>query len=210
MRRMPWPAYLWPGLPQLARDGNWAALAVAVAAAAMLNAVLLGTWFWSDVFAPAPHIICWVFLGVAWGISAGYGAWTDRRQAAAEAHSAEKGPAEKSAGKIFSSALEEYLKGNWFEAERKLNILLRRDEHDLEARLLLATLLRHTKRFDDATHQLNLLVRLDGAHGWALEIQREGELLTEAREGTITSVNAELESKETIECTNDSPTAPER
>ena len=79
MRRMPWPVYLWPGLPQLARDGNWAALAFAVAAAALLNAVLLGTWFWTDMFAPALRIICWVFLGVAWSVSAGYWAWTDRR-----------------------------------------------------------------------------------------------------------------------------------
>lgn len=186
MRRMPWPAYLWPGLPQLARDGNWAALAFAVAAAGLLNAVLLGTCFWTDAFAPALRIISWVFLGVAWSISVGYGAWIDRRQAA---------PPKKNAGKIFAEALEDYLKGNWFEAERKLNLLMRRDEHDLEARLLMATLLRHTKRFDDATHQLNLLVRLDGAHRWALEIHREGELLMEARERSITSVNSEHESK---------------
>jgi hypothetical protein len=186
MRRMPWPAYLWPGLPQLARDGNWAALAFAVAASAVLNAVLLGTWFWTDLFAPPLRIIGWVFLGAAWSISVGYWAWTDRRQAAV---------AEKSSGKIFEEALEDYLKGNWFEAERKLNLLLRRNEHDLEARLLTATLMRHTKRFDDATHQLNLLVRLDGAHRWALEIHREGELLMEARKSTITSVNSEQESK---------------
>ena len=161
-------------------------MAFAVAAAAMLNAVLLGTWFWTDLFAPELRIISWGFLGVAWSISVGYWAWTDRRQAAAS---------EKTGGKNFEEALEDYLKGNWFEAERKLNVLLRRDEHDLEARLLMATLLRHTKRFDDATHQLNHLVRLDGAHRWALEIHREGELLTEARKNTITSVNSEHESK---------------
>ena len=101
----------------------------------------------------------------------------------------------KAGGRLFEEALEDYLKGNWFEAERKLNLLMRRDEHDLEARLLMATLLRHTKRFDDATHQLNLLVRLDGAQRWALEIHREGELLMEARKHTITSVTTEHESK---------------
>jgi hypothetical protein len=186
MRRMPWPAYFWPGLPQLARDGNWAALTVAVVAALLLNAVFLGTWFWTDLFDPGLRIICWVLLGTAWCVSAGYWAWTDSRQVAAS---------EKAGGKVFEEAQEDYLKGNWFEAERKLNSLMRRDEHDLEARLLMATLLRHTKRFDDATHQLNLLVRLDGAHRWALEIHREGELLTEARKHTITSVNTEHESK---------------
>jgi hypothetical protein len=186
MRRMPWPAYLWPGLPQLARDGNWTALAFALAAAALLNAVLLGTWFWTDLFDPTLRIIVWVFLGAAWSVSLAYWAWTDRRQAAVSA---------KAGGLGFESALEDYLKGNWFEAERKLNTLLRCDEHDVEARLLIATLLRHTKRFDDATHQLNLLVRLDGAQRWALEIHREGELLREARKDSITSVNSEHESK---------------
>ena len=189
MRRMPWPAYLWPGLPQLARDGNWAALAVAVAAAAMLNAVLLGTWFWTDLFAPG-H--AYNLLGLP---GSGLERFRRLRGLDRPAGTPAAASSEKTGGRIFEEALEDYLKGNWFEAERKLNLLLRRDEHDLEARLLMATLLRHTKRFDDATHQLNLLVRLDGAHRWALEIHREGELLTEARKSTITSVNSEHESK---------------
>ena len=153
MRRMPWPAYFWPGLPQLARDGNWAALAVAVAAAVLLNVVLLGTCVWTEFVAPAPRIICWVFLGAAWIAAIGYWTWRDRQRAVVVGHSNDK---------TFEKALAEYLKGNWFEAERTLSILLCRDEHDIEARLLMATLLRHTKRFDDATHQLNILVRLDG------------------------------------------------
>ena len=207
MRRMPWPVYLWPGLPQLARDGNWAALAFAVAAAAILNVVLLGTWFWTDLFAPAPRIIVWILLTIAWSISVGYWAWTDRP---GHPRSGSAATAEKTGEDIFREALKDYLKGNWFDAERKLNVLLRREEHDVEARLLLATLLRHRKRFDEATHQLNLLVRLDGAHRWALEIRHEGELLGEARKHNITSVNSEHESKELTECTNDSLTAPAR
>jgi hypothetical protein len=179
---MPWPAYLWPGLPQLARDGNWAALAVAVAAAVLLNAVLLGTCVWTEFVGPGPRIICWVFLAVAWTGGIGYWTWNDRQRAAALT---------RTDGKTFEEALAEYLKGNWFEAERNLNFLLGRDEHDIEARLLMATLLRHTKRFDEATRQLNILAGLDGAHRWALEIGREGELLTEAREHKITSENSE-------------------
>ena len=101
----------------------------------------------------------------------------------------------KTGGKTFEEALAEYLKGNWFEAERKLNFLLGRDEHDIEARLLMATLLRHTKRFDEATHQLNILVGLDGAHRWAAEIHREGELLLEARKLALLSESSEQESK---------------
>ncbi len=187
MRRMPWTAYFWPGLPQLARDGNWAALAVAVAAAALLNAVLLGTCVWTEIVAPGPRIICWVFLGLAWSGAIGFWTFNDRQRATALAKT--------DGGKSFEEALAEYLKGNWFEAERRLSFLLRRDEHDLEARLLLATLLRHTKRLDEATSQLNLLARLDGAPRWALEIRREGELLAEARRHTITTESTEQKIK---------------
>jgi hypothetical protein len=187
MRRMPWPAYLWPGLPQLARDGNWAALAVAIAAAVLLNAVVLGTCVWTEFVAPAPRIICWSFVGVAWSVAIGCWSWNDRQRAAALA---------KDVGKTFEEALADYLRGDWFGAERKLSTLLLRDEHDIEARLLMATLLRHTKRFDEATYQLNILAGLDGAYRWALEIHREGELLMAAREdNSITSETSEQETK---------------
>jgi hypothetical protein len=185
MRRKPWPTYLWPGLPQLARDGNWTALAFAVVATVVLNAVIAGTWLWTDIYPPALRIILWIFLGVAWCGGIGYWAAADRRRASTGATD----------GRTFEEALEEYLKGNWSEAERKLTLLLRRAEHDLEARLLMATLLRHTRRFDEATHQLNLLVRLDGAHRWALEIHREGELLAEAHKHNINTDTSEHESK---------------
>jgi thioredoxin-like negative regulator of GroEL len=148
-----------------------------------LNAVLVSTCVWTEFVAAAPRIICWIFVGAAWTIAAGYWVWHDRQRAAISG---------KTEGQTFGEALAEYLKGNWFEAERRLNALLRRDEHDIEARLLLATLLRHTKRFDEATHQLNILAGLDGAQRWALEIHREGELLMEARERSITSENSEL------------------
>jgi hypothetical protein len=179
---MPWAVYLWPGLPQLSREGSWTALIVAIGAAALLNGMLLGSYVWSDLIAPDLRIICWTLLGITWTFSAGVSTWSDRRQEARR-HDEE--------GDFFQEAIEEYLKGNWFEAERALGRLLRRNSHDLEARLMLATLLRHTKRFDESTRQLNFLVRLDGASRWAHEIRREGELLTEARQRTITSVNPE-------------------
>jgi hypothetical protein len=181
MRRMPWPAYFWPGLPQVARDGNWAALAVAIAAAILLNTLLLTTCVWSDVIAPAPRIIGWSLAGALWIAAIGYWSRNDRRRAALASTETNN----------FEEAQTEYLKGNWFEAERKVSALLRRDEHDLEARLLLATLLRHTKRFDEAIHQLNLLAGLDGAHRWALEIHREGELLVEGRKQSMTGREAQ-------------------
>jgi len=132
-----------------------AALAFAVAAAAALNAVLWNLGLVRLIYPRAAYNL----LGLsgkwpgAYRWVTGPGPTGDKRR-----------PLGRLAERFFEENLEDYLKGNWFEAERKLNVLMRRDEHDLEARLLMATLLRHTKRFDDATHQLNLLVRLEGAH----------------------------------------------
>jgi hypothetical protein len=180
---MPWAVYFWPGLPQLVGRGSWAALWVALAAAAVLSGMLLGSCVWTDVIAPDMRIICWMFLGITWSVAAGISLWSGN---------CEDGRSGDPQGDLFPPARDEYLKGNWFEAERILGQLLRRNPRDLESRLMLATLLRHTKRFDEAVRQLSILVRLDGAPYWASEIRREGELLAQARQRTITSVNPEL------------------
>jgi len=163
-------------MPELSQRGSWIALGVAVAAAMLLNVTLLASFVWPDWLGREVRMVCWMFVGVTWGASAGVSAWLSRRQQAIETDAADD---------PFREATEEYLKGNWFEAERVLGRLLRRDDRDLEARLMLASLLRHTKRFEEATRQLNILVRMEDAEQWALEIRREGELLTEARRRTI-------------------------
>ena len=116
MRRMPWPAYLWPGLPQLARDGNWAALAVGRGGGGPAERGAAGHLRLTEIVAPGPRIICWTFLGLAWSGAIGFWTWNDRQRAATLA---------TTDGKTFEEAVAEYLKGNWFEAERKLNFLLR-------------------------------------------------------------------------------------
>jgi hypothetical protein len=201
MRRTPWPAYLWPGLPQISQRGSWSALTLAILAALVLNIALLGSLVWPDLLAPSLRIICWAMVGVGWCVSAGASAWwTHREQSRLSDPNADP----------LSEAIGPYLKGDWFEAERVLNRLLRRNRRDLEARLMLATLLRHTRRFDEATRQLNVLARLEGAAKWELEIRREGELITEARKRSITDANTAEANNGEVACTNDSRTAPER
>jgi thioredoxin-like negative regulator of GroEL len=73
------------------------------------------------------------------------------------------------------------LKGNWVESEHLICRVLRRAPRDLDAGLMLATLLRHTGRLEEAQRQLDRIVRFEGAHKWALEIRREREFLDEAR-----------------------------
>ena len=50
---------------------------------------------------------------------------------------------------------------------------------------MLATLLRHTGRLDEATRQLDTLARLEGAGKWELEIRQERELLKKAKTSDI-------------------------
>jgi hypothetical protein len=175
---MPWAVYFWPGLAQLAHRGSWAGLGLAIVAAVLLNITLLGTFVWSELIGSDLRIICWVAVGLVWTISGCVSAWS------LGGRSNRRHPA---AGDPFSAVIDSYLKGNWIEAERLLDGLLRRNSRDLEARLMLVTLLRHTKRIEEATRQLNVLVRLDGAQRWNLEMHREGELLAEARRNTITT-----------------------
>jgi cytochrome c-type biogenesis protein CcmH/NrfG len=73
------------------------------------------------------------------------------------------------------------LKGDYYQAEHVLEELLRRNLRDVDARLMLATLLRHTGRLDEAAGQLDTLVRLEGASKWQWEIEQERDLLAEAK-----------------------------
>jgi len=165
MRRMPWATYLWPGLGQLCERGGWLALAEAVAAAFLLNVTLVCTFVWSETITPDLRTGLWLFVAATWLIGAIL---------------AIVGSARKETDGLkdnFSEVLQHYLKGDWFQTERLLLSLLRKNARDLEAHLMMATLLRHTARVKEAAEQLDLLVRLDGAEKWELEIRRERELL---------------------------------
>ena len=61
---------------------------------------------------------------------------------------------------LFNQAVDLYLKGDYYQVERLLCKLLDKDARDLDARLMLATLLRHTGRFDEASKQLDQLALL--------------------------------------------------
>ena len=79
--------------------------------------------------------------------------------------------------KLFLDARNQYFKGNWFESESIINQILAESPHDIEARLLLLTLLRHTNRIEEALVQITDIQKWDDAKQWEFEIQRELELL---------------------------------
>ena len=80
----------------------------------------------------------------------------------------------------YGEVLEHYLQQNWYEAERLVAKLLRRNARDVDARLMLASVLRHTNRFDEAAGQLDRLGRIEGSRKWDREMRRERTLLAQA------------------------------
>lgn len=170
MRRMRWATYLWPGLPQLIARGSWVALGVAVMSAVLLNVALLSTFAWSELLVGPLRIAIWLFTIGAWVVSAGWSLAKRLRPG---------GPPEDPGRDTLEAAIERYLKGEWFETEQILMNLLRRNEDDVEAELMLATLLRHRGRYDEAAKRLERLEAADNAWRWEWEICRERQLLAQ-------------------------------
>jgi cytochrome c-type biogenesis protein CcmH/NrfG len=94
--------------------------------------------------------------------------------------------------------------GNWFEAEVTLNKLLTRNVVDVEARLMLATLLRHTGRFQEAGEQLGRLSRMDGAERWQMEITRQRTRLAMQTRESAEASKAAVSDKSADDAADDS------
>lgn len=171
MHRAAWAVYLWPGLPQLWLDGAFSGLLMAIGCGALLNLLLLSSYVWSELLTPSQLSIGWIAAAAVWLLAAVVSLRGRRRR-----QNWKTAPA---AVDLFRSAISEYLKGHWYEAESLLGRLLTANAGDAEARLLWATLLRRTRRYAEAKTQLNLLERLDGAARWQEEIAREYRRLAE-------------------------------
>ena len=173
MRRMRWITCLWPGLPQLWTQGSWSGLAVALGAAGLLDLLLLVSFGWTELIGQNLRNSLWAIFVLAWIAAIVWSRKQSRRQAVVCGPEPREDP--------FGQALNYYLKGDGYQAEQILEGLLRQNIRDLDARLMLATLLRRAGRLDEATRHLDTLVCFEGAGKWELEIQEERDLLAEAR-----------------------------
>ena len=173
MHKMRWITCLWPGLPQLWTHGSWSGLVVAIGMAIVLNLLLLVSFGWSELSGPSLRSTLWVAFGVFWVAGTVWSARQFGRQTAAGSRDANEDG--------FTEALDHYLKGDYYQAEHVLEGLLRDNVRDLDARLMLATLLRHTGQLDDAARQLDTLARFEGVEKWELEIRQERKLLEEVK-----------------------------
>lgn len=183
MRLARWITLLWPGLTQLWLSGAWWGLAIGCSFAWLANLAILCTCDWTELVSPAARMGVWVLLGLVWVASV----VLSFRQllGLAPANAAEK------AEDLFRRAGREYLRGNWIEAERLLGRVIQLNRHDVDARLMLASLLRRTGQTAEAAQCLRQLEAVDGAEKWTCEIERERKLLDEQLHPQQTTVDSQ-------------------
>lgn len=177
------PALLcfWPGLAGLWYRGRWISLFLAVAFAVLLNLTIVASFIWTGIFEDdAFPGVAWPMLLLIWFASTVIARRNlpdvmsltrDDSLPVADTESAEAVDA------LFIEARREYLRGHWNEAQSLLQRQLKRYPRDIESRLMLATLFRHTRQFDDAVAQLNQIEKYDPSINWKNEIVRERALL---------------------------------
>jgi hypothetical protein len=175
---------LYPGLPQLWHEGTWWALALAVGFAVTLNLALLSSFVWSELLSTWGVALSWAVTTILEGL----GVWLSVRQGYWRVN-VEPG---ESLPDVFPAAQVEYLRGNWYQAEALCRQLLKRDDHDAEAHLMMVGVLRRTDRMRDARRQLQLLASLETADRWEYEIGLEWARLDETVADGKTGTTANL------------------
>lgn len=178
--------WMWPGLPQLWLGGEWVGLSWAGLFAVALNVQLLTTLVYQELLSPTADYAGWLIVGGFWiaGIAVG------RRWIKKHARTAESAKIEQS---LFAEAFHNYLQADWIGAETKCRELIKRRRGDVDARLLLATVMRHAGRLDEARQQLDALDKIEGSEKWGMEIATERRHLDELQDIANNSGNREAE-----------------
>lgn len=155
---------LWPGLPAAWMLGLVRGLLIALVYTWCVCGLLLATFVWPDWVAVSLLRLLWLVAIATWSVAAFRNCWSlPRLLATSDAKSS----------LALVSAQQEYLRGNWFEAEASVLQVLHQHPRDAEALLLLAGILRRTRRFQPALRRLGQLELLETAAMWHFEIQRE-------------------------------------
>lgn len=181
MRASPSWLCCWPGLPQLWLRGDWSAVVIAVAFGGALNLLLVSSVVRPEWLPSSARTLLGISFGVAWSVAAirGYRLLPELLKPAASVEHLG----------LFQQAQGEYLRGHWFEAEALLSKLLRFSQRDVDARLMLVSLYRHTRRFEEAASQLRELQQLEGADKWYWEMASERKLLAQAQQDSAQSAH---------------------
>jgi hypothetical protein len=167
---------LWPGLATLWLRGEWAGLATAVTFGMLVNLLLTTTFLWPSLLGSGSstavfNIVGWLTVLCFWGVAL-VATWHRLPRLLPGADS-------RGNDTLLLRAQTEYLKGNWYNAERLLLRLLEDSPRDADAHLLMASLYRRTRRKDEAQRHLYVLEKIAGGTKWLFEIDCERALLAQ-------------------------------
>jgi hypothetical protein len=150
-------------------------LLVAIGFSILLNLALVSSFIWPWSLGETFPFVAWPMIFLIWGTSSwiAYNGLTD----VMSVPTSEKVAVPERPDTLFIQAQREYLGGHWEEAESLLMRQIENVPRDMEARLLLATLFRHTRRLNMARDQISAIQRFDEAFEWEFEIDRELQLI---------------------------------
>ncbi|MDG1873388.1 MAG: hypothetical protein P8J27_05730 [Mariniblastus sp.] len=165
----------WPGLPGLWYRGQMSSLLVSIGFSVLLNVALISTFLWPWSLGETFPLVAWPVILLVWGTSAcvAYRGLTD----VMTVPFSEKVAVPERPDTLFIQAQSEYLRGHWEEAESLLSRRIENAPRDMESRLLLATMSRHSRRLEQATLHLNNMERFDESTEWRFEVDRERKLI---------------------------------
>lgn len=171
--RIPWPTYLWPGLPQLTQRGTWTAVFWALATAFLADGVIITQYIWPETFDKFwDNVILGSFLGVYFvGCIVSY-------QIEKVRNASNQGSNEDA----FPEAQKRYLEGKYFEAEQALVKLLDRTPEDIAARMLLMDLFIVNRRLEEALKLLQETIDYSEAQSWKWELIAVNEHIKQVRQ----------------------------
>lgn len=156
---------LWPGLAELWWRGRVSALPAAIAFAAIVNALLIAKFVYSDWLSGGlVQLACWV-VAAAWLVL------TIRSIRELPLLLTPRRASEKS--DPFPEAQIAFLRADYAEAERLLNETLAIEPRDPPALLMLSAIYRHTGRLQASHLLLGEVRKLEVADRWELEFTAE-------------------------------------
>ena len=167
-----WVVCCWPGLPRIWYRAEVAGLSLALVFCILLNLAIATTFVWTELISSQARSVLWLTALAIWA-----GALV--KNILRPPWDVESAQARDPQG-LFSVANGEYLKGHFAAACTALERLLASYPRDVEARLLLATVLRHQEQYSAAEEHLIELQRLEAAEVWSWEINQEKRLIREA------------------------------
>lgn len=166
---------LWPGLGNLARTGSFRAWLAAMFYAVFAMSVLCVTLVWDGLLPSASQTTLLVLFVVTWilGITASH------RLEAARVEAAKQHQKDAVVQDILPLAQTEYLRKNFYEAERLLRIRVQSFPEDIPSQMLLVSVLHRQNRIPEASELLERIMQIPQPGFWILDIHREKEILKE-------------------------------